>query len=69
MTKSKTRPVAEFKLTIYSDGDAFISPIKSGKLKASAKPCRFEEIQSMLRKQLREYFNLVIKMNVNLSMR
>lgn len=58
------KPIASFSVTIYSDGDAFIAPLKSGKLITSAKPFRFEDIQSAIRKQLREYFKMVIDIKV-----
>lgn len=66
--KKKNHPIAKFEVTIYSDGDAFIAPLKfSNKVSASPKPYRFEDIQNGIRKQLHEYFNMIIDIEVRPS--
>ncbi|OIN97587.1 hypothetical protein AUJ66_02570 [Candidatus Desantisbacteria bacterium CG1_02_38_46] len=55
------KQVAKFELTVLEQGNIRVAP--TGK-KAALEICRFEEIQRILRKQLRECFNMVIDINI-----
>ncbi len=56
-------PIAKFEVTVYSDGDFFVRPFKKGK----PKPVRFEELQREIRRQLREYSDMVVAIEVRKS--